>query len=368
MKWLRYTLSSLVLSSALALAGCGGGSAEPDPDASVDPIAQDEIVDLGDLIQQDQDAAAAAEMIGDPATLLAEGQKQGDKARGDVAAVLSFIKEAAQGEPTRKGATADGRAYAQWVKTIQSVEITFSVVRTTQDRLRYLVQGKAADGAKKALLTGIFVKKGPKTGGGRFHVNLTNVSDLYNAPGADGSVHFWFANHKGDKRGRRIAYINVVRRDDPQMQKVNYGADLVRLVGVGGRFRAVGVGDAIPDLPGQEAIGLRILWKAGEGGRAAAAVASLGPNPKLLGTAHECWDKDGLRTAYKDDNPNNDAMNPDEGTVEMCAGFAEEAPPDQADVSADGLDADPELDALLEESGSMDIDAAEADAADPIAP
>ncbi|MDI3289150.1 hypothetical protein [Polyangium sp. 15x6] len=365
MKWLRYTLSSLVLSSALALAGCGGGG-NPEPEPSADPIADEEIVDLGDLIQQDPDAAAAAEVIGDPATLLAEGKKQGDKARSDVAAVMSFIKEAAQGEPARKGVTADGRAYAQWVKTIQSVEITFSAVRMTQDRLRYLLQGKATDGSKKPLLTGIFVKKGPKTGGGRFHVNLTNVSDLYNAPGADGSVHFWFANHKGDKRGRRIAYVNVVRRDDPQMQKVNYGADLVRLVGMGGRFRAVGVGDVIPDLPGPEAIGLRILWKAGEGGRAAAAVASLGPAPKLLGTAHECWDKDGLRTAYKDDNPNNDAMNPDEGDLAMCAGFAEEAPPDQGDVSADGQDADPELDALLEESGAMDIDAAEADAADAI--
>ncbi|MDI1443400.1 hypothetical protein [Polyangium sp. 6x1] len=363
MKWLRYTLSSLVLSSALALAGCGGNS-EPEP--SADPIADDEIVDLGDLIQQDQDAAAAAEVVGDPATLLAEGKKQGDKVRSDVAAVMSFIKEAAQGEPARKGVTADGRAYAQWVKTIQGAEITFSAVRMTQDRLRYLVQGKASDGAKKPLLTGIFVKKGPKTGGGRFHVNLSNVSDLYNAPGADGSVHFWFANHKGDKRGRRIAYLNVVRRDDPQMQKVNYGADLVRLVGVGGRFRSVGVGDVIPDLPGNEAIGLRILWKAGEGGRAVAAVASLGPDAKLLGTAHECWDKEGLRSAYKDDNPSNDETNPDEGDLAMCAGFAEEAPPDQADVNENGQDTDPELDALLEESGAMDIDAAEADAADAI--
>lgn len=366
MKLLRHTLSSLVLSSALALAGCGGGT-EPDPEQpSAAPIADEEIVDLGDLVTQDPDAAAAAEMIGDPATMLAEGKNQGEKVRADVAAVLNFIKEAAQGEATKKGVTPDGKAYARWVKTIQGVEITFSAVRVNQDRLRYLVQGTASDGSKKGLLTGIFVKKGPKTGGGRFHVNLTNVSDLYNAPGADGSVHFWFANHKGDKRGRRVAYLNVVRRDDPTMQKVNYGADLVRLVGVGGRFRSVGVGDVIPALPGPEAIGLRILWKAGEGGRAAAAIASIGPNPQLLGTAHECWDKDGLRTAYKDDNPNNDAMNPDEGDVTMCAGFAQESPPDEGDVSENGQDTDPELDALLEESGAMDIDAAEADAADAI--
>ena len=363
MKWLRFTLSSLVLSSALVVAGCGGGG-NPEPDFTADPIADEEIVDLGDLITPDPDAAAAAEVIGDAATMLAEGKKQGEKVRSDVAAVLQFIKEAAQGEPTKKGVTAKGNAYAQWVKPIQGVEITFSAVRVTQDRLRYLVQGKASDGTKKGLLTGIFVKKGPKTGGGRFHVNLTSVSDLYGAPGADGSVHFWFANHKGDKRGRRIAYVDVVRRDDPAMQKVNYGADLVRLVGVGGRFRSVGVGDVIPALPGPEAIGMRILWKAGEGGRAAAAVASIGADPQLLGTAHECWDKDGLRTAYEDDNPTNDAMNPNEGDLSMCAGFSKEAPPDEGDVNENGQDADPELDALLDESGAMDIDAADADTAD----
>ena len=134
-------------------------------------------------------------------------------------------------------------------------------------------------------------------------------------------------------------------------------------MGVGGRFRSIGVGDVIPGLPGQEALGLRILWKAGEGGRAAAAVASLGANPQLLGTSQECWDKDGMRTAYTDDNPDNDGVNPTEGDLTMCAGFAQESPPDQGDVNENGQDSDPELDALLEESGAMDIDAAEADVA-----
>jgi hypothetical protein len=66
MRLLRSTLATLVLSSSLALAGCGG---EPEPAPVVEEIAQDDVVDLGDLITQDPDAAAAAEMIGDPATL-----------------------------------------------------------------------------------------------------------------------------------------------------------------------------------------------------------------------------------------------------------------------------------------------------------
>jgi len=146
---------------------------------------------------------------------------------------------------------------------------------------------KNGDGTRTPLLTGIFVKKGPGTGGGRFHVNLTNVSDAFNSPAADGSIHFWFANHKGDKRGRRIAYRNVVRRDDPNKQVVNYGADLVRLVGVGGRFRSVGVGDFIPSLPGSEAMGLRVLWKGGEGGRGTAHVPSFGTRKICLGKETE---------------------------------------------------------------------------------
>jgi hypothetical protein len=362
MKLLRYTLTALVLSSSVALAGCGG-----DPEPATPPaeeIAQEDVVDLGDLITQDPDAAAAAEMIGDPATLLAEGRRQGDKARMDVAAVLSFVKDLAAGEPEMRGNNAEGQRFARWSKTVAGKDASLVVARMAPGRFRYLVALDNADGTHTPLLTGIFVKKGPRTGGGRLHVNLTNVSDAFNAPGADGAIHFWFANHRGDKRGRRILYHNVVRRDDPDKRVVNFGADLVRVVGVGGRFRSVGIGDFIPALPGAEATGLRILWKAGEGGRGAAAIASLGAMPQLLGTAGECWDKDGLRTAYEDDNPNNDAMNPNEGDLTMCAGFAREMPPAEGEVNENGLDADPELDALLDESGANAIDAAEADRVD----
>ncbi len=356
MKMLRYTLAALVLSSSVPLAGCGG---DPEPSPAADEIALEDVMDLGDLITQDPDAAAAAEVIGDPATLLAEGKRQGEKARLDVAAALGFVKDVVTGQPVEKGTTADGRAFARWEKTVGGKQVQVIIKRIRLGRFDIAVKVDV-----DIVLRGAFVKKGPRTGGGRFHVNLTSLSDQFDAPGADGAVHFMFANHRGDKRGRRIAYRNVVRRDDPDMRVLNYAGDLVRVVGVGGRFRSVSVGDFIPALPGPEAMGLRILWKRGEGGRGAAAVTSVGAIKQLLGTAHECWGQDGLRTAYEDDNPNNDAMNPNEGDVTMCAGFAKEPPPDQNNVGESGADNDPELDALLQESGAMDIPEAEVDAID----
>ncbi len=361
MKLLRSTLATLVLSTSVALMGCGG---EPEPvGTTTEEITQDDVVALGDLITQDPDAAAAAEMIGDPAVLLREAKRQDEDVRKDVAAVLDFIRQLSADAPARKGARADGKAFALWKKQIAGKDCSLLLVRVEPGRFRYLAALENMDGTRTPLLTGIFVKKGPRTGGGRFHVNLTNASDAFNAPGADGAVHFWFANHKGDLRGRRIAYRNVIRRADADKRKLNYGADLVRLVGVGGRFRSVGIGDFLDTVPGVEAVGLRVLWKAGEGGRGSAAVVSLATKMPL-GVAQECWDKSGLRSAYEDDNPGNDATNPNEGDLTMCAGFAKEPPPDNGAVNESGLDSDPELDALLQESGAMDISEADADTVD----
>jgi hypothetical protein len=363
MKLLRSTLACLVLSCSIGLAACGGDDTNNNNGPS-DEITGADIVDLGDLLQQDLDAAAAAEMVGDPATLLAEGKRQADVARKDVAAVLDFIKQATAGEPSAKGMVG-GRAWARWVKEIAGTEIRFSAVRVTDDRLRYLVQGKAMDGSYKPLLTGIFVKKADKRGGGRFHVNLSNVSDLFVSPGADGTVHFVFANDKDEARGRRIAYLNVTRRDAPMAPAANFAADLVRLTGQGGRFRSVGVGDLITDLPGNEAFALRILWKRDTGGRGDAAMASLADpmKPLPLGTAHECWDAEGKRSAYMDDYAANDAKNPNEGDVTNCAGFPKEDVPGSA-ASPSGADPDPELDALLDDAGASDVTEAEASMAE----
>jgi hypothetical protein len=133
-------------------------------------------------------------------------------------------------------------------------------------------------------------------------------------------------------------------------------------VGVGGRFRSRGIVDALPSLPGNELFGLRAVWKTGEGGRGDAAMASLQDpsSPMPLGKAHECWDADGLRTAYMDTYAGNDLEDPNEGDATSCFGFAEEDVPDSA-ARPDGTDADPELDELLTESGSAGIDEADAD-------
>jgi hypothetical protein len=136
MKLLRYTLTTLVLSSSLALVACGG---DPEPSPVADEIAQEDVVDLGDLITQDPDLAAAAEVIGEPATLLAEGRRQGEKARSDVAAVLSFVKQLAADGPVKKGAKADGKAFALWKKTIAGKDASLLLLRVEPGRFRYLV-------------------------------------------------------------------------------------------------------------------------------------------------------------------------------------------------------------------------------------
>jgi hypothetical protein len=363
MKLIRSFIASAAIACSLALAGCSGGDTGAGAD---DEVTNEDVVDLGDLITADPDKAAAAAMVGDPATLLAEAKREAEVARGDVSAVFKFIHEVASGAPTKTGKTVKGGLpFAKWERDVEGASVRLSVVRTAPNRLRYLLQGKASDNSYLNLLTGIFIKKGPATGGGRFHVSLDNVSALYGAPNATGSVHFWFANHMADKRGRRILYKDVVRKDDPMSTPANFGADLVRVVGKGGRFRSVGVTDVIPELPGPELFAMRVLWKAAEGGRADAVLASLADpqSPVVLGHAHECWDAGGLRTAYADTDPMNDMDNPDEGDTSMCFALAQEDVPDSA-ATTSGTDNDPDLDVLLDDSGASDISEQEADVAE----
>jgi hypothetical protein len=219
---------------------------------------------------------------------LPKGEGKGNKARSDVAAVLSFVKQLAADGPVKKGAKADGKAFALWKKTIAGKDASLLLLRVEPGRFRYLVALTNADGTRTPLLTGVFVKKGPGTGGGRFHVNLTNVSDAFNAPNADGSIHFWFANHKGDKRGRRIAYKDVVRRDDPRQARHQLRSGPCAVTG---RWWPIPFG-------GAWAISLRHPDRKRLGcascGKRAKAVAEQQPcasiaNKQLIGTAHECW-------------------------------------------------------------------------------
>ena len=158
MKLLRSTLALLVISSSMALAACGG---DPEPAGpAADEITQDDVVDLGDLITQDADAAAAAEVIGDPATLLKEAKRQGESARMDVAAVLDFVKQLTAEAPARKGARADGKAFALWKKQLAGKDCSLLLVRVETGRFRYLVALDNADGTHTPLLTGISSRKG----------------------------------------------------------------------------------------------------------------------------------------------------------------------------------------------------------------
>jgi len=329
------------------------------------PVTADDIVDLGDLIEQEAAAESAAAQVGDPAQLLGIAQDEAEAARTHVAAVFHRMRQATEGEPTHAGIGPDGRPYAIWVKqTDGGLTVRFTAVRTAPKRLRYLMQAKADGGQFKGLLTGVFVRHAPKLGGGRFHLDLSNLSDLGVGPNLDGSIHFAFANKDLDKRGRRIAYINVTDRDQPGMLPNHAVADLVRKVGVGGRFRSVVVGDLIEQVPGREVMGLKVAWRAGIGGRGVARVAALnGGNPVGLNLAHECWDADGLRLAYHDTFDGNDDVNPNEGTIADCAGIAaadlEEVEPtgDNVDVQDPAAETgeDEELNDILSGAGVDDI-------------
>lgn len=355
----KIILPTLILAALAVTSGCR----RPDPGDLAAPISRGDLPDLTGLIDADNsDATAVAAQLGDPATLRQAAVDQAEKVRGDVASVLRFLRENTDGEPTLAGQTEDGRSFGVWEKDIDGVTVRVLAVRVTADRVRILVGARNAEGVEKALFTGVFVKKGEGVGGGRFHISLTNVSDLFAEPGQgnDGSVHFVFANHREDLRGRRVAYLNVDDRGTAEVEARSFVADLVRIVGLGGRFRSIYAADLIPELAGLEAIGMRTVWHAGEGGRADVIVATQDGGGRVIGHAHECWDVEGLRTAYADTMPENDAEEPNEGDVTSCHNLAQ-ADGDEGRVTGGGTDTDEELDQLLEESGANDVTEEEAD-------
>lgn len=356
----RIFLATLTLAAlASVVSGCRRG----DLDGIAAPISRADLPDLTGLIDADNsDGTAVAAQLGEPATLRQAAIDQAEKVRGDVASVLRFLRENTDGEPTLAGQTEDGRSFGVWEKDVDGVTVRVLAIRVTEDRVRIIVAAKNAEGLERPLFTGVFVKKGEGTGGGRFHISLTNVSDLFSEPGQghDGSVHFVFANHREDLRGRRVAYLNVDDRSTAETETATFGADLVRIVGVGGRFRSIYAAELIPELAGLEALGMRTVWRAGEGGRADVIVATQDGGGRVIGHAHECWDVEGLRTAYADTMPDNDAETPNEGDVTSCHDLAQDDG-DEGTVTGGGTDSDEELDQLLDESGANDITEDEAD-------
>ena len=108
-----------------------------------------------------------------------------------------------------------------------------------------------------------------------------------------------------------------------------------------------------------------IALLSGLGGRAAAVFVSLADPTaaKPLAVAHECWNAEGLRTAFA--STPTSAENATEGSLADCAGLAQEEPPEQA-ANQDGADSDAELQEALDEVGATAI--GETDAADVTAP
>lgn len=360
------SLKIAAVACAAFTAACWGCAANKDSAAAASGgVTKDDVFNTDDLVAGEAAGEGAAK-IGDPATLLGVARKTAENTRAHVRSVADIIKEMAGGkDPVATGKTAVGSfPYGKWTLTKNGVDLSLWVIRTAENRLRYVMAGKKGADPQKFLLTGIFIKKAPRVGGGRLHVSLTNVSALFGAPGKTGSMHVWFANHKSDAKGRRVAYLNVADIAKPGDVPGNYGADAIYKLGVGGRMRVIGLDDYDPKQPGLELFAMRVLWKGGTGGRADALYANVtATKTTKLADVHECWGPGGNRTAYKStpDDPNNAS----EGDTANCFAMATDTPPDGV-ASASGADKDPELDALLTDSGAAGIDAAEADKSDGI--
>ena len=357
--WARASVAAwaaLTLVSACAAEKAASAAAEQ-------TVSQDDVFDTDDLVTVESAGAGAAK-LGDPATLLEVARKSADKSRSHVAGVADLIKEiAANKKPAATGKTLTGQLpYGKWTGTKAGVDLTLWVIRTAENRLRYVLTGKKGAEAAKFLLTGVFIKKGPRSGGGRLHVSLTNLSALFGAPNKTGSMHVWFANHKADAKGRRVAYVNVKDIGNPQDVAANYAADAIYKPKVGGRLRQIFVDDLDPKQPGLELFAMRVLWKTGVGGRADAIYANVtAQKTEKKAEAHECWGSDGKRTAYSSTpvDPNNAA----EGDTKKCFELGQDGVPETV-ATTSGKDPDPELDALLADAGASGIDEAEADKTD----
>jgi len=345
----------------------GDGDGDGDGDPASAPITSDDLVNLGDLLSQEQDAAAAAYAVGEPAQYLALAQENAEEVCAHVAAILDHLGTITESEPTNTGTTPDGKPFALYRKVGPNNTFSLLVVRTAENRLRYTLRGKPNDSVEtRILLTGVFIKRAPQRGGGRFHLSLTALNQLGVGPGLNGSMHFYFANHKEDRRARRVVYRNVFDPNDNQLLPKNYAADLIRVVGEGGRYRSVILDDLIDTIPGRELFGFKVRWKTGVGGRAAAVLASYNAgDPVVLGAARECWDSDGNRVAYVDNIDGNEDVNPNEGDISDCFLIPEdEIPEDPAPPSTDGIDGDSEVDDLFADADVDDITEDEADASD----
>ncbi|MSP92276.1 MAG: hypothetical protein EXR79_10815 [Myxococcales bacterium] len=356
-----------VFAALAVMAGACAAEKEPTTQAAgASTVTAEDVVEVDDLVGQDADEAGAAK-LGEPAIWRGYAAEVAKSAHMHVKSALQHVKDLAVGEPTRKGTTKVGSLeWAVWEKKTGEVTVKLVVIKVTDKRRRYILFGKKGTDTAKVLLTGVFVKAGKKTGGGRFHINLGNVTAISGAtPALEGSIHFWFSNKRAAFHARRIVYRGVKASADKTAVANNAGMDYVRLAGKGGRFRAVAVGPKVLPRDGVEAMALRMVWATGKGGRLDGVIAAVTPVPVRLAEVHECWNAKGLREAYKDDVKGAEKTEADAGDVTKCGDFAPEKI-DEKLANENGQDKDDEADAEFKDAGASDIDEATAgEALDP---
>jgi hypothetical protein len=358
----RPTPALLLLLLTGLLFSCDDPQNEPEITGAQGSPSKEDIVDVTDLLVGDTSGAGAA-VIGDPAELLGAARKESTEGLARLRAVLQRLQGVAAGrDPERRG-LASSRPYGVWSGTVDGVEVRHTVTVLAPDRMRYLMQARKAgdQGSFRPILTGIFLKKSPTKGGGRLHMNLTNLSDLGGAS-ADGQLQLWWANDRPGTTARRLLYRGVKDRSGPYPDARNYGTDYLREAGVRGVYRALVVGDLVPKLAGNEALALRMSWTPGQGGRADTLL--VGGQSNATVRSSECWDSEGKRTAHRNDAAFDDAENPDEGDVSSCWGYPQQKAPDAPVYEA--VDTAPEVEEALSAVGATTVPEADAtDATDP---
>ncbi len=352
--------------SSSGASSSGGSSSGSSGGGAADDVTQDDVVDLDDLLEENTDAAGAVK-VGKPSTVLLAVGAALKNQRAWLKAVVARVKAVVtKAQPDVKGKTVAGQPFGVWKGQQGGVKYRFIAVRTKVNRLRYSLYGSKDGATWKGLMTGIFVKKAPRKGGGRLHMNLTNITDLVPALNVDGKIHLWFANAGKKAKARRVVYRKVKKRKDHTGPAWNFGADYVRKIGVGGRARTLIVGDIAPKVAGIEGYAARIGWLAGKGGRGVAVYGQVHPAKKVYAVVKECWGPGAKNTyvaaAWKDPKADKGAWAAG-GDKKACVGDEGGDPPESS-LDASGHDKDPEADAAFKDEGASDVSESDADKAD----
>jgi len=365
----RFIKTIFAFSLATAIGSAAGCSSSPEeteaPEEGPAEVSVDDVPDLDDVLADDEDASAAMQ-VGDPAIVLGRAREITRRTASWTRAVLAHVRDAVGARaPDRHGKTPSGHSYGTWEHAREDgTVLRATVVRLGENRFRVML-GAERDGARRGILTGVFLKAAARKGAGRFHVNLTNASEVLGAPaGVTGVAHILFANGRDDVKARRIRLLDTRWSENSENDEdpANYALDFLRRPGVGGVARVAATGDLVEALEGSEFFGARIAWREGVGGRGDAVLVHLKPEPRsLIGRQRECWGPEGLREAFQDDIAENDEKDGEnEGDPSKCHDLVASDPPEDTGAWAATDSGDAEVDAALDEAGATAIEESEA--------